>query len=146
MANTCRSRLPKLSNVKLTWPDSCPRVLDPGKSREDGWRAWYTRSCFMQLWSEQVPSATMLSRKAVFGTERCGAENSLSIPSCVDECCVDPGERPANRLIGEGRAGDLSAPQGAHLCDKPTGNRSREGRRGLVSIYTIFSYYSRIYE
>ena len=81
----------------------------------------------MQLRSGQVSLATTLSRKAVLGTERSGAENSLSIPNCVDECNVDPGERTANRLIGEGKAGDLLAPQEVHLCDKPTGNRSREG-------------------
>ena len=55
------------------------------------------------------------------------AENSFSIPNCVDKCCVGPGERPANRLIGEGKAENLSAPQGAHLYDIPTGDRSREG-------------------
>ena len=37
------------------------------------------------------------------------------------------GERPANRLIGGGKEGDLSAPKGAHLLNQPEGNRSREG-------------------
>ena len=46
---------------------------------------------------------------------------------CVDECCVGSGERPANRPIGKGKIRNLSAPQGAHLYNKPTGNRSREG-------------------
>ena len=65
--------------------------------------------------------------RAVLGTERSSAENSHIILNYVDDCCVGPGERPANRLIGEGKAGDLSAPQRAHLYKKPTGNRSREG-------------------
>ena len=30
-------------------------------------------------------------------------------------CCVDLGERSANRFIGGGKAGDLSALQGAYL-------------------------------
>ena len=47
---------------------------------------------------------------AVLGTERCGTENSLNIPNCIDECCAGPGERPANRLIVVGKEGDLSAP------------------------------------
>ena len=71
----------------------------------------------------QVPFTAMLSKKAVLGTERSGAENSLSIPNCVDECCVCPGKRSVNRLIVEGKTGDLSAPQGAHLCDKQTVDR-----------------------
>ena len=50
------------------------------------------------------------SREAILGTERCGDENCLSIPNCVDECCAGPGERPVNRFIGGGKEGDLSAP------------------------------------
>ena len=53
-------------------------------------------------------------------------ENCLSIPNCVDECCAGPGERPIKRFIGGGKEGDLSAPLGAHLLNKPAGNRSRE--------------------
>ena len=71
----------------------------------------------MQLWSGQVPLATMISKKAVFGTERSGAENSLSISNCVDECWVGPGDPPANSLIGGGKAENLSAQQGAYLYD-----------------------------
>ena len=82
----------------------------------------------MQLRSEQVPLATMLSKKkAVLGTEKSSTDNSLNITNCIDECCAGPAERPANTLIGEGKAVDLSAPQGAHLCNKPKGNRSRGG-------------------
>ena len=69
----------------------------------------------------------MLSEETVLGTEMCGAENCLNIPNCVDECCAGPGERPTNRLFGGEMEGDLSAPQGPHLLNKPAGNRSREG-------------------
>ena len=55
--------------------------------------------------------------------------NSLSIQNCIDECCVGRGERSANRFIGGGKAGDLSAPRGAYLYIRPTGNRSRGGGR-----------------
>ena len=48
--------------------------------------------------------------EAVLGTEKCGDENCLSIPNCVDECCAGPGERPANWHIGRGKEVDLSAP------------------------------------
>ena len=54
-------------------------------------------------------------RSHMVGTERCGTKNSLNIPNCVDECCAGPGERRDNKLISEGKAGDLSASQGAHL-------------------------------
>ena len=43
-------------------------------------------------------------------TERCGAENCLSIPNCVDKSCAGPSKRPANRIIVGGKEGDLSAP------------------------------------
>ena len=59
-------------------------------------------------------------------TERCDAENSLSIPNCINECCAGPGDRPANRPIGEGKVGDFSVLQGTHLYDQATGNCSRE--------------------
>ena len=52
--------------------------------------------------------------------------SGLSIPNCVDECCAGPGERPAMRFIGGGKAGDLSASQGAYLR-RLARNRSREG-------------------
>ena len=52
------------TNVELTWLRSCPTLVDPGKPREDWWRAWCTQSCCMQLRSGQVPSATMLSKKS----------------------------------------------------------------------------------
>ena len=67
----------------------------------------------------EVPLATMLSKKAVFGTERSGAENSLSVQNCANECCVCPGEYAAKR--------HLSDPQEAHLCEKPIGDRSYKG-------------------
>ena len=69
----------------------------------------------------------ILIEEAVLGTERCGVKNCLSIPNCIDECYAGPGERPANRHIGEGKEGDLSAPYGAHLLIQPTGKLSREG-------------------
>ena len=37
-ANTCRSRLPKPSNVEPLWLGSCPTLLAPGKLREAWWR------------------------------------------------------------------------------------------------------------
>ena len=48
--------------------------------------------------------------KAVFGTERCCAESHLSLPNFVNECRASPGERSANRSIGEGKARCLPAP------------------------------------
>ena len=59
-------------------------------------------------------SGTKTSKKAdpeeaVLGTERCGDENCLSIPNCVDERCAGSGERPTNRFIGGGKEGDRSA-------------------------------------
>ena len=71
--------------------------------------------------------ATMLSKKAIIGTDKSSAENNLSIPNCVDECWVGPGEPHANRLIDEKKAGDRSASQGAHIYGKRTIDRSREG-------------------
>ena len=47
--------------------------------------------------------------EAVLGAETCRAENSFSIYNYLGERCVGPGERPANRFIGRGKAGDLSA-------------------------------------
>ena len=52
----------------------------------------------------QMPLKPSYPGKHVFSTESCRDENSLNMPNCVDECCVGPGERPANRLIGEGKA------------------------------------------
>ena len=49
-------------------------------------------------------------QKNLFSAQRCGAENCLSIPNCVDECCAGPGERPTNRLIGGENERGLSAP------------------------------------
>ena len=45
----------------------------------------------------------------------------------MNERCTGPGERPTNRLIGGGKEGQLLAASGAHLLEKPAGNRSREG-------------------
>ena len=39
-AKTCRSRLPKPSNVGPPWLGSCPTLADQGKLREGWWRAW----------------------------------------------------------------------------------------------------------
>ena len=78
----------------------------------------------MQLRSGQVPLITMLSRRS------CSRHREvwcLSIPNCVEERFAGPGEYPTNRLIGGGKEEDLSAPKGAHLLNKPAGNRSREG-------------------
>ena len=38
--NTCRSRLPKPSNVEPLWLGSCPTLVAPGKPWEGWWRAW----------------------------------------------------------------------------------------------------------
>ena len=74
----------------------------------------------------QSPAKPCYPEEAVLGAETCRAVNSLSLSNRLDECCAGPGERPANRFIGGGKAGDLSAPQGAYLY-RPAGNRSREG-------------------
>ena len=50
------------------------------------------------------PQQPCYPEKAVLGTERSGAENSFSIPNCVDEYRIGPDERPVNKLIGEGKA------------------------------------------
>ena len=47
-----------------------------------------------QVWTSAVNNHAIL--KKLFSAERCGAENSLSIPNCLHECCAGPGERPAN--------------------------------------------------
>ena len=39
-ANTCRSRLPKPSNVEPLWLGSCLTLVAPVKLREGWWRAW----------------------------------------------------------------------------------------------------------
>ena len=64
------------------------------------------------LWSSSLgkfpakpcyPEETILS-----ATDLC-AENSFCIENCLDGCYVSPNERSANRFIGEGKEGDLSA-------------------------------------
>ena len=42
-------------------------------------------------------------QKKLFSAERCGAENCLSIPNCVDKCCVGPGEHPPIDIFPEER-------------------------------------------
>ena len=64
---------------------------------------------------KEVKRQTCYTEKTVLGTERCSDEDYLSIPNCADEFCAGPGERSANRRIGEGKAGGISAPQGAYL-------------------------------
>ena len=58
----------------------------------------------------KCPQQPCYPEEAVLGTERCGDENCLSIPNCVDVRCAGPGERHANRLIGGRKEGDHSAP------------------------------------
>ena len=47
------------SNLEQTWLGSCPILVDPGKQREDCWRAWCIRSNLMQLLSRLEPYKTM---------------------------------------------------------------------------------------
>ena len=46
------------------------------------------------IWTSALNNHAIL--KKLFSAQRCGDENCLSIPKCVDECCAGPGERPAN--------------------------------------------------
>ena len=68
------------------------------------------------LYAAPVWAGAIDKDKAVLGTERCSDENYLSILKYVDECCACPGERTTNELISKGKAGGLSASQGAYLC------------------------------
>ena len=63
-ANTCRSWLPKPSNVEPLWLGSCPTLVVPRTLREGWWQVWQIRSCFMQLRSGQVTLTTILSRRS----------------------------------------------------------------------------------
>ena len=46
------------------------------------------------------PAKPCYPEETVLSAEICRAENSFSIKNCLDECCVGPGERSANRFIG----------------------------------------------
>ena len=62
-ASTCRSRLPKPSNVQPLWVGACPTLVVPGKLREGWWWKWQIWSCFIQFRCGLVPITTMLSRR-----------------------------------------------------------------------------------
>ena len=67
------------------------------------------------------PTKPFYPEETVLSAETWCAENSIIIYNCVNECCGGPGVRSANRLIGEGKVEDLSAPRGAYLYDRLTG-------------------------
>ena len=64
--------------------------------------------------------------ETVLSAEIYRAEDSFSIQNCLDESCVGPGERSANRFIGRGKAGDRIDLQGVYLY-RLAGNRARKG-------------------
>ena len=73
------------SNVELTWLGSCPTLVDPGKPREECWRTWCTRSCFM---------LSCYQKKGVLGTEKRRSEYSQHIQLCRQVLCwYNPGIR-----------------------------------------------------
>ena len=66
-------------------------------------------------------------QRRLFSAQRSVALRIVSAyKNCLGNCCVGPSKRSANRFIGGGKAGDLSAPQGAYLY-RPAGNHSCKG-------------------
>ena len=74
-----------------------------GRYEEAGFEPGKFEAALCSSGLHKYPLQPCYPEEAVLGTERCGAENSLSIPNCVDEYCAGSGERPPIDLLAKKR-------------------------------------------
>ena len=101
-------------------------MVDPGKEKKTGGEHGAFEAALCSSGLGKCPAKRCYPEGTVLSAEICHAENSFSIQNCLDEYCVGPGERSDTIVIGVGKAGDLSAPQGAYL-HRRAGNHSHKG-------------------